>query len=227
MAMFWSLDSGLKKTSGAETERDISEFVCPVCLEIYDRPMTTQCGHTFCSSCLQECLRPQKPVCAVCRTALTKWTASVGLEAHIQNSQGTCKGCCAQVYLSQMRSHTAACPKFQEYIMEGVSTTAKLQPSRLSAVPNRFTFTCPYCGSQNLDQEGLVEHCNAQHSRDPRQVVCPICASMPWGDPNYKSANFFQHLKMRHTFSYDTFVDYSADEHAMMQEALQRSMLDN
>ncbi|RXM91608.1 E3 ubiquitin-protein ligase RNF114 [Acipenser ruthenus] len=203
MAMFRSLDSGLKKTSGAESERDISEFVCPVCLEIYDRPMTTQCGHTFCSSCLQECLRPQKPVCAVCRTALTKWTASVGLEAHIQNSQGTCKGCRAQgssaftdqqgaVHMDRVyASHTAACPKFQEYIMEGVSTTAKSQPSRLSAVPNRFTFTCPYCGSQNLDQEGLVEHCNAQHSRDPRQV------------------------------------DYSADEHAMMQEALQRSMLDN
>ncbi|XP_039590400.1 E3 ubiquitin-protein ligase RNF114 [Polypterus senegalus] len=227
MAMFRSLETGWKKTGEAEGDRDPSEFVCPVCLEIYDRPVTTICNHTFCYSCLQECLRPKKPVCAVCRSQLNKWSPAVKLDALIQKSQGKCKGCHTQIYLSQMRSHTAGCPKFQEYIMEGVNRTAKSQPQVVNPVPNRFTFTCPYCNSQNLDQEGLIEHCTSQHARDPRLVVCPICASMPWGDPNYRSTNFFQHLKMRHTFSYDTFVDFDADENAMMQEALQRSLLDN
>ena len=34
-----------------------------------------------------------------------------------------------QVGLSQMRSHTAACSKYQEYIEEGVRTTAQSQPT--------------------------------------------------------------------------------------------------
>ena len=33
-----------------------------------------------------------------------------------------------QVGLAQMRSHTAACSKYQEYIEEGVRTSAQTQP---------------------------------------------------------------------------------------------------
>ncbi|XP_054902219.1 E3 ubiquitin-protein ligase RNF114 [Poeciliopsis prolifica] len=225
MAMLGGFSSAQPK-SVPDGSSDMSDFVCPVCLEIFDSPLTTQCGHTFCQSCLQECLRPQKPVCAVCRTALTHWTKAADLEALIHSSVAACKGCGVQIGLSQMRSHTVACSKYQEYIEEGVRSTAQSQPAIISQVPNRFTFSCPFCNCPNLDQDSLVEHCTSQHARDTRQVVCPICASMPWGDPNYRSTDFFQHLKIRHTFSYDTFVDYATDEATMIQEALQRSLMD-
>ncbi|KAF6714569.1 E3 ubiquitin-protein ligase RNF114 [Oryzias melastigma] len=227
MAVRGGFSAAQQRDTAADGSGDVSDFMCPVCLEIFERPVRTQCGHTFCHSCLHECLRPQKPVCAVCRATVGPWTKAVDLEALIQSSIAPCKGCGVQIGLSQMRIHTANCSKYQDYIEEGVRTSVQSQPPAVSPVPNRYTFTCPYCNCQNLDQDGLVEHCTSHHARDTRQVVCPICASMPWGDPNYRSADFFQHLKLRHTFSYETFVDYSTDEQTMMQQALQRSLMDN
>ncbi|KAI5612054.1 E3 ubiquitin-protein ligase RNF114, partial [Silurus asotus] len=238
MAMLGSFGGSQRaaKSLGGAGDRDLTEFVCPVCLEIFDSPMITQCGHTFCNSCLQECLRPKKPVCAVCRTALDKWEKAKDMDTLIRSTDKPCKGCGKGIMLSEMREHMGSCSKYQDYIQEELKNITHNQPDAVrvnnpvlffSAVPNRYTFTCPYCDCPNFDQDGLVEHCNSQHARDPRQVVCPICASMPWGDPTYKSSDFFQHLRIRHTFSYDTFVDFTADEDAMIQEAIQRSIMDN
>ncbi|XP_038867156.1 E3 ubiquitin-protein ligase RNF114-like isoform X1 [Salvelinus namaycush] len=149
MAMLGSFSSAQQKKNVSGGDRDVTEFLCPVCLEIFDSPVTTHCGHTFCQSCLQACLRPQKPVCAVCRAALGHWAKATDLDALIHTSVAACKGCGAQVGLSQMRGHTAACSKYQEYIEEGVRTTAQTQPNIIGSVPNPFTF-CPYCNSPPL-----------------------------------------------------------------------------
>ncbi|NXR40962.1 RN114 ligase, partial [Zosterops hypoxanthus] len=188
----------------------------------------------FCTPCLQECLKPKKPVCGVCRSTLSAGSRALDLEKQIETTETTCNGCNKKMFLSKMRSHAASCSKYQSYIMEGVKAVTKEPLHNTRSFPNRFTFPCPYCSEKNFDQEGLVEHCKALHSMDAKQVVCPICASMPWGDPNYRSANFMEHLQRRHRFSYDTFVallcpllqDYDADEDDMMAQVLMRSLRD-
>ncbi|XP_044111502.1 E3 ubiquitin-protein ligase RNF166 isoform X3 [Neovison vison] len=136
---------------------------------------------------------------------------------------------CRQVTLAKMRVHVSSCMKVQEQMAncpKFVPVVPTSQPIP-SAVPNRSTFTCPYCGARNLDQQELLKHCVDNHRSDPNRVVCPICSAMPWGDPSYKSANFLQHLLHRHKFSYDTFVDYSIDEEAAFQAALALSLSEN
>ncbi|KAM9063945.1 E3 ubiquitin-protein ligase RNF114-like isoform 1-T1 [Sarcophilus harrisii] len=222
-----ALDGGSGRVGAAAAANPLSRFTCPVCLEVYEKPERAPCGHVFCAVCLQQCLKPKKPVCGVCRSALSLGTKAVDLEKQIEATEATCSGCKKKLALSKMRNHVASCSKYQSYLMEGVKATTKdmtYQPSR--NIPNRFTFPCPYCPEKNFDQEGLAEHCKMYHSTDTKSVVCPICASMPWGDPNYRSANFMDHIQRRHQFSYDTFVDYDVDEDDMMNQALLRSLID-
>uniref|UniRef100_M3Y9L2 RING-type E3 ubiquitin transferase n=1 Tax=Mustela putorius furo TaxID=9669 RepID=M3Y9L2_MUSPF len=185
----------------------------------------------FCGECLQPCLQVPSPLCPLCRLPFDpkKVDKAVHVEKQLSSYKAPCRGCSKKVTLAKMRVHVSSCMKVQEQMAncpKFVPVVPTSQPIP-SAVPNRSTFTCPYCGARNLDQQELLKHCVDNHRSDPNRVVCPICSAMPWGDPSYKSANFLQHLLHRHKFSYDTFVDYSIDEEAAFQAALALSLSEN
>ncbi|XP_021939140.1 E3 ubiquitin-protein ligase KCMF1 isoform X2 [Zootermopsis nevadensis] len=59
-------------------------------------------------------------------------------------------------------------------------------------------FTCPYCGKMGFTELTLQEHVTSEHSETSFEVVCPVCASLPGGDPNLVTDDFAGHLTVEH-----------------------------
>ncbi|CAI9736165.1 E3 ubiquitin-protein ligase KCMF1-like isoform X1 [Octopus vulgaris] len=60
------------------------------------------------------------------------------------------------------------------------------------------SFTCPYCGKMGFTEATLQEHVTSEHADASTEVVCPICAALPGGDPNHVTDDFAAHLTLEH-----------------------------
>nr|XP_023027630.1 E3 ubiquitin-protein ligase KCMF1-like [Leptinotarsa decemlineata] len=60
------------------------------------------------------------------------------------------------------------------------------------------SYTCPYCSRMGFTDITLQEHVAADHQDTNFEVVCPLCAAMPGGDPNLMTDDFAGHLTLEH-----------------------------
>ncbi|XP_060035137.1 tripartite motif-containing protein 75-like [Erinaceus europaeus] len=78
------------ETSGVSLAM-LAEFNCPICLTCMREPITIECGHNFCQSCLQKRWKdpPDSSSCAVCRHLCQKghWITNRKLARMIGNTQ--------------------------------------------------------------------------------------------------------------------------------------------
>ena len=51
----------------AAVEELIQETRCPICLDFFVRPRTAPCTHSFCETCIYECIKDNHSECPSCR----------------------------------------------------------------------------------------------------------------------------------------------------------------
>jgi len=220
----------MSKGSVIDADDVPADFECAICQDVLNRPVVLPCKHLFCSECLAASLK-LKHMCPLCRADLPAGyspSRAVDVIKQMEGIKVRCsnKGCSAVVTLPNLRSHQESC----RY------ANASAEPIHVFHAPeghhpppeakNRSTFTCPYCGEKNLPLKDLLEHVNTKHARMPaskRQVICPVCVSMPWGDPHRTVADFNRHINERHKFDYAEYCDFDGSEEDLLAQALRES----
>ncbi|CAG7833771.1 unnamed protein product [Allacma fusca] len=67
-----------------------------------------------------------------------------------------------------------------------------------SSTDQAHSLTCPVCGRFGFTESELHSHVTAEHQNCNTEVVCPICASVPGGEPNLVTDDFTAHLTLEH-----------------------------
>ncbi|XP_072890665.1 uncharacterized protein [Hemitrygon akajei] len=63
--------------SKEQAESLTEEVICPVCLDFFTEPVTLDCGHNFCRSCITRCWERQEKICPECREEIADRTLRV------------------------------------------------------------------------------------------------------------------------------------------------------
>ncbi|KAM3929177.1 E3 ubiquitin-protein ligase RNF138 [Leptodactylus fuscus] len=215
-------------TSEVSENLDADDFICSVCQEIFQTPVRTQdCQHVFCRKCLLKAIKVTGAHCPFCRGELRKWERSMplrasDLEMKMRNHSLDCTYCGKRVKLSYMRLHYKACKSYMEEFGTAPKDS-KPQSDPFAIKQLGKTYKCPLCPQGNFNRKALLDHCNVIHYSEVVEAVCPICVSLPGGDPAQTTKNFVAHLNLRHQFNYEDYMNVNLDEDAQFQAAVEKS----
>lgn len=71
-----------------------------------------------------------------------------------------------------------------------------------------MSFTCPYCSRMGFTDAALEDHIAFEHTDVSYEVICPICASTPGGDPNQMTDDLAKHLVLEHRNGPRDFISF-------------------
>ncbi|XP_058821469.1 E3 ubiquitin-protein ligase KCMF1 [Topomyia yanbarensis] len=84
------------------------------------------------------------------------------------------------------------------------------------------SFTCPYCKRMGLSDSALLEHVSAEHTDTGLEVVCPVCAALPGGDPNLVTDDFAGHLSLEHRSGSRDLISFLDEPSAIRHGGVRR-----
>ncbi|XP_052902557.1 E3 ubiquitin-protein ligase KCMF1 [Anopheles moucheti] len=84
------------------------------------------------------------------------------------------------------------------------------------------SFTCPYCKRMGLSDSALLEHVSAEHTDTGLEVVCPVCAALPGGEPNFVTDDFARHLSLEHRSGSRDLISFLDEPSAIRHGGVRR-----
>lgn len=84
------------------------------------------------------------------------------------------------------------------------------------------SFTCPYCKRMGLSDSALLEHVSSDHTDTGLEVVCPVCAALPGGDPNLVTDDFAGHLSLEHRSGSRDLISFLDEPSAIRHGGVRR-----
>ncbi|XP_035522936.1 E3 ubiquitin/ISG15 ligase TRIM25-like isoform X2 [Morone saxatilis] len=207
------------------------QFLCPICLDVFNRPVSTPCGHNFCMSCITtywtNALVCQCPVCKAAferrpdlkvntfiSELASQFMSLQVTEAHIWSPDQQQAGCGGAVLCD-------ICTDTQE---EAVKTCLEcltsycnvhLEPHHRAAGLKRHTLVEPLT---SLEEKTCKEHMRLLifYCRSDKVLLCEVCASL-------RHANHdVVHMQRAYAEMKVLLGDTEAKVQQMIQERLQK-----